>query len=241
MSYVIALIPARGGSKGLPRKNIKLLNGKPLIAYTIEASLNSKMVDRTIVTTDDIEIASIVKELGAEVPFIRPSNLAQDDTPDYPVVEHCIEYLENVEKYFAEIIVYLRPTMPLRDSAEIDNCVRILKTNNDIDSIRTVREVSYPPFWMKKIDEKGFIRPFIDGVIPFTETRRQELPKTILCDGYVDATRTDIIKKYRKVTAGKIFAYYINSSPFVDIDTREDWDYCEFLMMKRRNNEHSNI
>lgn len=238
---IISIIPSRGGSKGIPKKNIKNMNGVPLIVYTIKASLTSTEISRTIVSTDDLETAEIAKNYGAEVPFLRPYYLAKDNTPDYPVVEHCINYLEKVEGWFTDIVVYLRPTMPLRSVELIDKCVRIFKEKNNADSLRTVRDVPYPPFWMKKIDEKGYVKPFIDEVSEYANCRRQDLPRTVICDGYVDISFAELIIKKKQVTPGNVLAVFNNSIPFVDIDTIDDWNYCEYLIMNSGENEYSNI
>ncbi len=152
MNSVVAIIPARSGSKGVPGKNIKKMNGKPLISYTIEASLKANLINRTIVSTDDNNIAHVSKYFGAEVPFIRPAALAKDHVLDYPVINHALDYLINIEGSIPEIIVYLRPTMPTRTSHEIDEVVKLLLQKEETDCIRTTRPAPYPPFWMKKIN-----------------------------------------------------------------------------------------
>lgn len=124
---IIAIIPARGGSKGIPRKNIRLLHGKPLIAWTIETALSTSCLKRVIVSTDDEEIAEVAEKYGAEVPFLRPKKYAQDDTTDMPVYEHTLHWLEENERYIPDIVVWLRPTAPLRTSEDIKNAVNILR------------------------------------------------------------------------------------------------------------------
>ena len=228
MGKIIALIPARGGSKGVPKKNVKLLNGKPLIQYAIETSLGSKVIDRTIVSTDNEEISDLSKFAGAEVPFMRPNKLAKDEVYDYPVVKHAIDYLINEECYDFDIVVYLRPTLPLRSSSEIDRVIDILINNNKADSIRTTRPAIYPPYWMKKIDDEGYLHPYNSHVENFVYNRRQDLPKVVICDGYVDAARVKSILKLRQFPPGEILSYYRENIPFIDIDTKEDWDYCEY-------------
>ncbi|MFN4955881.1 MAG: cytidylyltransferase domain-containing protein, partial [Aphanizomenon sp.] len=126
MLNVIAIIPARGGSKGVPRKNIRLLGDKPLIAWTIETSLRSKILDRVIVSTDDHDIAELSVKVGAEIPFLRPSELAKDDTPDLPVYLHILDYLAKQENYHPDVVVWLRPTSPLRLAEDVENTVNIL-------------------------------------------------------------------------------------------------------------------
>ncbi len=231
---VIALIPARGGSKGVPRKNIKLLNKNPLIKYTIDAALNSKMISRTIVSTEDSEIAEISKNLGAEVPFIRPSELSEDSILDFPVIINAIDYFINNEKYIPDILVYLRPTMPTRTSNEIDSAVDMLINNENAESIRTTRDSPYPPFWMKKLDSDGYLSPYDQHVTPFEKKRRQDLPNILICDGYVDAARVSSILKEKKFPPGNQLSFYRENIPFFDIDTIDDWNLCEFYMKNNK-------
>ena len=228
---IIGLIPARGGSKGVPKKNIKLLNNKPLIQYSIEASKNSKFINRIIVSTEDNEIAQISKDLGAEVPFSRPNQLSKDNVLDFPVIMHTLNYLINQEQYIPDILVYLRPTMPTRTSSEIDNTVNMLIKNKKVDSIRTTRQSPYPPFWMKKIDNKGQIYPYDSHVKSFEHKRRQDLPETVICDGYVDAARVSSILKENKFPPGIQKSFFRRNIPYFDIDTIEDWNFCEYYLI----------
>ena len=230
----IALIPARGGSKGIKRKNIKLLDGLPLIAYTIRASLSSKKIDRTIVSTDDEEIAKIAKEYYAEVPFLRPKKLSLDTTLDYPVIKHCLDYLINKEKWKPDIFLYLRPTMPFRESSEIDKSIDILSKKEKIDCIRTTMPVPYPPYWMKRINQNGHLEPFHESIEKFTKSRRQNLPKVVICDGYVDACKVSALFKYKEFPPGRQFALFRENKRFVDIDTMSDWEYCEYLLSRKK-------
>jgi CMP-N,N'-diacetyllegionaminic acid synthase len=229
---VLSIIPARGGSKRIKRKNIKPLAGHPLIYYTIQCSLNAKEVHRTIVSTEDKEIRKIVTELGAEAPFLRPEKLAQDSTHDYPVVRHCVDYLINQEQWIPHIIVFLRPTMPLRVIEEVNQAVRLLIENPDFDCVRTSRPVPYPPYWMKRRNEDGFLEPFDPVVEPYINVRSQDLPQVVTCDGYVDATRLETLNNFNQVVAGNAYPIHRENIPFVDLDTPEDWEYCKFLMEK---------
>src|SRR5512134_3581554 len=129
MTHILALIPARGGSKGIPRKNIRNFAGSPLIAWSIAAGLQANSVSRVIVSTDDEEIASVAREYGAEAPFMRPSDLAQDRTTDLPVFEHALKWLEDIEGYKPDIVIQLRPTSPLRPKDCVDSAVRTLIEN----------------------------------------------------------------------------------------------------------------
>jgi len=227
---VLSLIPARGGSKGVKKKNIRLMAGRPLIDYTIQISIQSKVIDRIIVSTDDPEIASISKRLGAEVPFIRPGELAQDITPDFPVVEHCLNYLLNNENWVPDILFYMRPTMPLRKKEEIEMAVKIFVENKDVDAVRSTCPAPYPPYWMKKINNKGFIEPFDKIAEPFKFSRRQDLPEIVICDGYIDASRVEAMLKSKAIVSGNIFPIHRTDVPFIDIDTKKDWEYCEYYL-----------
>ena len=159
-SDIIAIIPARGGSKSVHRKNIRLLCGKPLIAYTIHTALSSKYIGRVIVSTEDEEIAEIAKGCGAEI-TIRPSELAQDDTPSLPVFQHVIERLEEVEGFSPEIIVILQPTSPLRTVEDIDGAIQIL-IETCCDSVVSVCKVEHPIHWMFTL-EKDRLKPVVGG------------------------------------------------------------------------------
>jgi len=229
LADIISLIPARGGSKEIPRKNIVNMSGKPLIYYSIHESLQSKGIDRTIVSTDDEEIALLARELGADVPFLRPKSLALDDTPDYPVIEHCLRFLENEQHHLPSFMVYLRPTMPLRTSILIDKVINEIQRLDDADGIRTVRRPPYPPYWMKKIDDDNLIHPFEENIQEFTRMRRQDLPPVHICDGYVDIARVSSILDQKQFPPEQSYAFLNEDIPFVDIDTKEDLNYCEYI------------
>lgn len=232
MNSVVAIIPARSGSKGVPGKNIKKMNGKPLISYTIEASLKANLINRTIVSTDDNNIAHVSKDFGAEVPFMRPVDLALDHVLDFPVIRHTLNYLKKIEKSQPEIIVYLRPTMPTRTSHEIDEVVNLLLQKEKTDCIRTTRPVPYPPFWMKKINSSGYLEPYDEHVFSFSSKRRQDLPKVVMCDGYVDAARVESVLREKIFPPSNTSAFFRENIPFFDIDTPEDWELCEYYMNK---------
>jgi CMP-N-acetylneuraminic acid synthetase len=172
---ILAIIPARGESKGIPKKNIKLLAGKPLIAYTIEEALRSKYLDRVIVSTDDEEIVNIAKKYGAEVPFLRPKELAKDDSSSLSALLHALNYIGNEEKYFPEIIVFLQPTSPFRTSKHIDEGIKLLM-NSSVDSVVGVCKVEGEnhPYFMYTKDDNDVLEEIIK--IKNKPLRRQELP-----------------------------------------------------------------
>lgn len=164
---IIAIIPARGGSKGLPGKNIRLLNSKPLIAWSIEQALNSIYVDTVMVTTDDGHIAEIAGNFGAEVPFLRPIHLATDTANTYDVIRHTIDFYSNQKQYF-EYVLLLEPTSPLRQKNDIDRAIETLDENcHQYHSLVTLGEVSTHPCILKKFDESGL------GIIPYVKDEKQ--------------------------------------------------------------------
>lgn len=196
---IMAVIPARGGSKGVPRKNIRPLNGKPLVAWAIEAAKNSKYLTKFIVSTDDEEIAGIAKKYGAEVPFLRPDELAQDKTPDLPVFQHAINFFEK-QNFSPEIIVHLRPTSPLRTGNDIDAVIeKLIKTG--AQAVRTVNLVTESPYWMDVIVNGDVLKSFISGGRKYK--RRQDLPKVYRTNGLADAVRRDIIMKKNSMYSEK--------------------------------------
>ena len=135
---VLAIIPARGGSKSIPKKNIKPFCGKPLLAHSIETAIKCPSIDRVVVSSDNNEIIDVAIEFGAEAPFIRPKDLAKDDTPDLPVFLHCLDYFKKKESYEVDIIVHLRPTSPLRTLEMVEDGIQLLKDNLEADSVRAV-------------------------------------------------------------------------------------------------------
>ncbi len=176
----LGIITARGGSKGIPRKNIKLLGGKPLIAYTIEASKESGIFDRIIVSTDDNEIAEVAKKYGAEVPFMRPAELAQDTTPTLPVLVHALEWLKSNEGYEPDAVAILQPTSPLRSSEHLRNA-HVLFVQSGADSVVSVKTVPghYNPHWQFQVDGESRMTIFTGEQFEKIIKRRQELLKTV--------------------------------------------------------------
>ena len=189
---VLSIITARGGSKGVPKKNIKLLAGKPLIAWTIEASLNSKYIDKTIVSTDNKEIAKISKNNGANVPFLRPKNLATDTAKQEDAIIHAMNFLKvNDKKY--DIIVVLVPTTPLRTSKEIDACINQLHVNEEQKSIFTVRECDHTPLQANVLPENNSMKNFVPQ--KYKWLNRQEMPVYYQLSGSVCVSEWDVFIK----------------------------------------------
>ncbi|MCJ7526047.1 MAG: acylneuraminate cytidylyltransferase family protein, partial [Candidatus Aminicenantes bacterium] len=192
---ILALIPARGGSKRIPRKNIRELWGKPLLAYSIEVARHSKVINRVICTTDDPEIAEIARQYGAEVPFIRPKELADDRSGDTEFYLHAIAWLREQESYSPDIITNLRPTNPLRRIEVVDDILTTLIRRKDVDSIRTVNRSPFSLFMMRTINsESGLIECPVN--VPREEPfqrAKQPLPQSFLLSSYLDATWVEAV------------------------------------------------
>jgi CMP-N-acetylneuraminic acid synthetase len=228
---VLAIIPARGGSKSIPHKNILDFAGFPLITYSIAAALEAETVNRVIVSTDDEEIGAIAREYGAEVPFLRPDDISGDSTPDLPVFKHALEWLDTNEKYQPEIIVQLRPTSPLRTIEHINQAVWKLIERPEVDSIRTVCVPFQNPYKMWKIDGDGLMQPLIDSGLPESyNLPRQALPEVFWQTGYVDAVWVDTILEKDSMTGERILPLVIGAEEWVDIDSPDDWRRAERLL-----------
>lgn len=228
---VLAIVPARGGSKSIPGKNIRRFAGYPLIAYSIAAGHAAETISRLIVSTDDREIAAAAEKFGAEVPFLRPERLSLDDTPDLPVFKHALDWLEDNEGYLPEIVVQLRPTSPLRKTDHINQAVWHLEDHPEADSIRTVCIPFQNPFKMWKIGGEGYMQPIIAS--EFAEPYnlpRQALPEVYWQTGYVDAAWADTITKKNSMTGDRILPLVIGAEEWIDIDSADDWRRAERLL-----------
>lgn len=230
-SEVLAIVPARGGSKSIPRKNIRLFAGHPLIAYSIAAGLAAEMVSRLIVSTDDVEIAEIARLYGAEIPFLRPDELSRDNTPDLPVFQHALNWLYDHEGYRPEIVVQLRPTSPFRNTVHIDRAVLQLLEHLEADSVRTVCIPFQNPYKMWRIGGDGFMHPLLDIGIPEPYNQpRQVLPEVYWQTGYVDAAWVDTILTKNSMTGDSILPLIIGAEEWIDIDSPDDWRRAERLL-----------
>ena len=221
---VLALIPARGGSKGVPRKNIRDFAGAPLIAYSIAAALQAELITRVIVSTDDEEIAAVAREWGAETPFLRPSELAQDDTTDLPVFEHALQWLRENESYQPQIVIQLRPTSPIRPVGLLDEAVRKLLEHPEANCVRGVVPSGQNPFKMWRIGGNGQLEPLLSlpNMKEPYNAPRQELPKTYWQTGHVDVIRASTILEKGSLTGDIILPILIDPRYTVDIDTPSD-------------------
>jgi len=230
MIEVLGLIPARGGSKRVPRKNIRNLAGKPLIAYTIEAALASNKIGRVVVSTDDLEIANIAKDCGAEVPFIRPAELASDKISDQSVLLHAIKTLKQQENYNPDIVLNLRPTSPFKTVQIIDDVIDMsISSNAEITRTMTKVEGVYHPYWMYKLDEQKKAFPFVDNMDINNYYQSQLLPPVYRLNGVVDAIKVSKILS-GNILSGDISTVIIEENESLDIDTEEDFRFCEYLI-----------
>ena len=232
MTEILALIPARGGSKGIPRKNIRSFAGYPLIAWSIAAAKQASSVTRIIVSTDDEEIAAVARQFGAETPFLRPSEFAQDNTTDLPVFEHAIQWLETNENYQPEIVIQLRPTSPVRPKDCVDRAVHILLEHADADCVRGVVPAGQNPHKMWHFAGEGQpLKPLlkVDGIAEPYNAPRQILPPVYWQTGHIDAIRTATIKNKKSLTGDVIYPLVIDPLYTVDIDTLSDWAKYETL------------
>ncbi len=230
---VLGLILARGGSKSIPKKNIKLLGGKPLIAHTIEKAKTSRYIDRLILSTDDEAIAKVGREYGAETPFVRPKELAEDATTDYPVFVHAVTWLEEHEGWKPDFIVHLRPTHPFRNAAHIDLGIEMLAAGPDADSVWTVGAPPVTPYKMFQVKEDGFIAPVltIPGEREAFNWPRQKLPKAWNHYGQVDVMRYRTLMEKKSMCGEHILPIFLEGE-VIDIDSLLDWEFAEFLIQK---------
>ena len=223
---VLAVIPARGGSKGVPRKNIRPLLGRPLIAYSIDAARKSKAVDRVVVSTEDTEIADISRALGAEV-LMRPAQLAGDETPTRDVLWHVVETLSS-QGYRPDAVLTLQPTSPMRTTRHIDEAIALFESRDDADSLVSCMEVPhvFSPLSVMRKDSSGYLQPFLTEPQRY---RRQEKETVYARNGAaIYITRTARLADY--VFGGRLIAYMMNIDQSVDIDTLDDFAAAERLM-----------
>ncbi len=223
---ILIIIPARGGSKGIPRKNIKLLNGKPLIAYTIEGALESKFRARVIVSTEDEEIKEVSIKYGAEVPFLRPEELSRDTTPGMEPILHAIDYLQESEGYKPDYVMCLQCTSPLRTSLHIDEAVQALLTGG-ADSIVSVCESEVSPYWMKSIEDNKLVNYIKE--LPVL-TRRQDLPKIFRLNGAIYAAKREVVQNNKSWYTENTLPYVMDRISSVDIDDMLDFMFAELLL-----------
>ncbi len=227
---VLAVVPARGRSKGVPRKNLRLLSGRPLIAYTIEAALASRYISHLVVSTEDAEIAEVSRSLGADVPFIRPLELALDHSSQLDVVLHALEIVEGARKMTYEVVLLLQPTTPLRTTADIDNALEKLIVTG-ADSVVSFHQVEQGhPYYMYTM---GDDRPEPLLEVPAHITRRQEFPAVFVRNGAIYATRRNVLVRQRTFYGHDMRAYFMPIERSINIDTEFDLAMVEFLLQRQ--------
>ena len=227
---VLGLIPARGGSKGVPDKNIRLLCGKPLLQYTAEAALAARFLSRVILSTEDKEIARVGERCGLDVPFVRPADLAEDETPTLPVVQHAVRWLEDQGEQF-DAVCLLQPTNPLRRPEDIDACIQLLETTG-ADAVVTIVPVpaEHNPHWVYFQNGSDFLRLSTGETTPIA--RRQELPPAFHREGSVYVTRRDVLMETNSLYGSKLAGHLIAAESSVNIDGLQDWARAEAILSR---------
>jgi N-acylneuraminate cytidylyltransferase len=229
---MIAIIPARSGSKGVPGKNIKLLGGIPLFAFSIIAAKMMPSVSRVIVSTDSIEYSEIAKEYGAEVPFLRPIEISGDKSTDYDLFLHALNWFKNCENFIPDYLLHLRPTTPLRDPQIMEDAVKLFNENKNIaTSLRSGHSAPESPYkWFLK-DDNNYFKGLRDDLTPEkVNLPRQSFPSVYIPDGYIDILKSSVILENRTLHGDKMLVF---ESPFcVEVDTKDDFEYLEFQIEK---------
>lgn len=233
---VLGIITARGGSKGIPGKNIKKLSGKPLIAYTIEAAKKSGIFDRIILSTDDKKIAEVGKKYGVEVPFLRPTELAQDKTSTLPVLQHAVKWLKDNEGYWPDYVMILQPIAPLRQPWHLKESLELL-IKTKADSVVSVVEIPghFSPYWAVIRDQNGLGKLFTGQPLRARIPRRQDFPqKTYANSGAIYIFKTELLfdSKESNFYGDKVAIYVMDEKYNVNIDEPEDWSLAEQAMKK---------
>jgi N-acylneuraminate cytidylyltransferase len=218
----LGIIPARSGSKGLPNKNIKLLKGKPLLAWTIEEALSSKYLEQVIVSTDSSEIAQIAINYGALVPFLRPKNLATDESPTVDTVLDLIKKLPNYD-----YVVLLQPTSPLRTVEDIDSAIDIMTTAK-AKALVSVCESDESPYWMYKMNANNILSPLVEATESIS--RRQDLPKSYTVNGAIYVAHTDYLLKNKSFFGAETLGYVMEKEKSFDIDSADDFKEVEMII-----------
>lgn len=227
----LGVITARGGSKGLPGKNLLPLAGKPVIAWSIEQALHSARLERVIVSTDSPEIAETARAWGAEVPFLRPAELAQDTTPHIDVVEHALAWLKEREGYRPDYLCTIQPTSPLRAPDDLDNIIA-LACRKEADAVVAISETHAHPYLVRRMDGEGLLRPFVEADLPYL--RRQDLPPAYFINGAGFVNRIENLLRERTFYPEKLFGYLMPTERSLQIDSKLDFDIVEFLLRRQQ-------
>jgi len=229
---ILAIIPARGGSKGVPKKNIKLLGGKPLIAYTSEIALQSQYLSTVILSSEDETIIDIAKKLGIQVPFVRPFEFSLDNTPSIDVVVHALKWYAN-QNIFFDAICLLQPTSPFRTVNFLDNAIKKFIESGS-DSLVSVQKVphEFNPHWTFEVNQNNHLR-IATGENEIIK-RRQDLPTTFFRDGSIYITKTEVILNQNSLYGNSIGFIEADSEWYVNIDTISDWEKAEKIILQKK-------
>ena len=232
---VLVVVPARGGSKGIPRKNLQLLGGKPLVAHAVETGRAATLVSRVVCSTDDPQIADAARAAGAEVPFLRPAELATDASEDWPVFTHALQFLDSHEGWRPDLVVNLRPTSPLRRPSHVDNAIRLL-LDTGADSVKAVHLARQHPHKMWLLGPDGAMEPYLKT--PFRLERGPDVPRAQLEDiywqnGVVDVTRREVIVEQGVMIGRRVAGLVTEPAESIDIDTPLDLQLAELLLAQR--------
>jgi N-acylneuraminate cytidylyltransferase/CMP-N,N'-diacetyllegionaminic acid synthase len=223
---VVAIIPARGGSKGLPDKNIKFLAGKPMIAWTIEAALSCKVIERVFVSTEDRDIASIAQKYGAEAPFLRPKKLASDTSSSVDVAIHTLQWLEESEHFKPDFLLLLQPTSPLRTAKDIHETIE-LQARHNADAIISVCQTPHPPHWIMRFASDGSLVPYFGTP---EVSRRQDAKPAYQLNGANYLVRTEILVNQKTFFPKNTFGYIMPFNRSIDIDTAWDFQLADLIL-----------
>ncbi len=231
----IAIIPARGGSKGIPHKNIVSVGGKPLIAWTIEAARRSTLLDRVLVTTDSAAIAEIARNAGAEVPFLRPAELAQDDTPGIAPLLHAVAWLTRHDHDMPDAVMLLQPTSPLRTEADIDAALRLLQAHA-AEAVVSVAPPRHHPYWMKQLTPEGRLTDFVPHD-PAAFALRQDLPPVYVLNGAIYLVQRTVLLQRQTFYTDQTYAYVMPPERSLDVDTPWDLFLIDLILQERQRHE----
>lgn len=232
---IMGLITARGGSKGIPGKNIFPVAGKPLIAWTIEEALKSRLLNKLIVSTDDSRIIEISREFGAEVPFMRPSELAGDNSSHLQVVEHAVKWVEENQDYKVDYVLLLQPTTPLRIAEDIDKAIEIA-LEKKAEAVLSVSPFDFHPYYARTVSNEGILKDLIKDRNDFLF--RQELPTAYVEDGSIYLIRKDVLFEQHSLMPSRIHAYVMPEERVLDIDTPWSMYLAELILKDRRKKEN---
>jgi CMP-N,N'-diacetyllegionaminic acid synthase len=234
MTRITAIIPARSGSKGVPDKNIKKLAGYPLIAWSIAACLKSRLVERVVVSTDSVDYANIAKSFGADIPFIRPKDLAGDNSTDLDFIIHALDCFKNTNQE-PEYLVHIRPTTPLRNPLIIDEAINLLIKHDKATALRSVHEMAESAYKTFEISLDGRLKKIAsdDFELDSSNNARQKFPPTYQANGYVDVLKTEFIRKYNLIHGGKVIPFLTDA--VTEIDSMENFDFLEFQVQNNPN------